>query len=1021
MRSFFYTILLCFSICSLSGQYDRYLINKDAPFYYISAEWADSVLQRLSTDERIGQLFMVATYATNDKQENKAQIEQLINKYHIGGLIFMQGTPERQVLLLNHYQKLSKVPLLIGMDLETGLGFRLKNTVSFPKNMTLGAITDKKILKQTAQEIGRQCRRVGVHVNFAPVLDINNNKANPIIGTRSFGDNRENVTEKGRIFMEGLQSENVLAVGKHFPGHGDTKVDSHHDLPSLYFDLQRLDSLELYPFRALTQYGIGGMMTAHLQVPEIDTNRPVSLSQKAITQILKHNIGFNGLIFTDALNMGGVANTNAPGDVDLLALLAGNDVLLFSQDVPKAIKKIKKALQSGKISQTQIDEHVRKILLAKQWAGLDKNIILDETNISKDLHAIQNEILQEKLAKAAITLVKNEDNILPIKQLNKKRIAAVSIAAKANNPFLQRLSDYTDITTFSIPKGASQATYDRILKQLKKFNTVIVAKHRPNYSLKHNFGATESSIRFLQQLSPEKNIIFAFFGSPYGAAHYDFSNCSSVLIGYEDGVYFRKAMAEAIFGGTAISGKLSFGINKLYPSGWGIATKKVRLGYTLPQAEGFNADSIQVIDSIVNDAIQKKAMPGCQILLAKNGNIVFNKAYGYHTYSKKQAVKTSDLYDLASVTKVSATLPLLMQQYDKGVLKLETNLSELLPYFKNTDKSDITLLDLLTHESGLPSWIPLYRLLIDTTSYEGNLISYRRNSTYSVQIDKRAWLNKKFKYKKGFFNTEGNIPVGKNLYLLKPVRDILFDTIQKIEYKKEVTKKYQYSDLGFILSGEYLKTNYDFEETLANFYKKLGAKTTGMNLWKKYPKNRFVPTARENFLRKTLLQGYVHDPNAALLGGIAGHAGLFSSAEDLAKVWQMYLQQGSYGGEEFIKPNTMKLFSKQVHSEVSRRGIGFDKPDADTTKVTAFSKVLPLSTFGHTGFTGTMAWADPDNQIIGIILANRVYPNDWNNKMSKMDIRTKIQEAVYNALIRKKSPAVAPLRIELQTLETNIY
>lgn len=1019
MRKTLLLIILTSVTHYLSAQYNKYISNRNAPFNYIATQWADSVLQQLTPDERIGQLFMVATYATADKQMNKAQIEQLIKKHHIGGLIFMQGTPERQVQLLNHYQKISQTPLLIGMDLETGLGFRLKNTENFPKNMTLGAISDEALIYETAREIGRQCRRIGVHVNFAPVLDINNNKANPVIGTRSFGEDRENVTQKGRAFMHGLQDENILAVGKHFPGHGDTKTDSHHQLPSLYFSLDRLDSLELYPFKILSNEGIAGIMTAHLQVPKIDDKLPTSLSPQAITKILRHQIGFNGLVFTDALNMGGVANNNAPGNVDVLALLAGNDVLLFSQNVPKAIEKIKAAITSGKISQKQIDAHVHKILLAKQWAGLNNWHALPETNVAEDLHPIHNELLQQKLAKAALTLLKNENELLPLKHLEKKRIAAVSIEEDLSNPFLQRLSHYTKVDIFAIPRGASQAVYDHLHKQLANYNTVIVAKHNNNYSLKRNFGATQASIGFLEEMDAKQNVIFAFFGSPYGMENYNLANCQAVLVGYEDTPYTQEAMAQALFGGCALSGKLSLGINKQYPAGWGIATPKVRLGYAQPEAEGLLTDSVQKIDSIVNDAINQRAMPGCQVVLVKNGNIVYNKAYGHHTFSRKQAVKTSDLYDLASITKVSATLPLLMQQYDKGLLRLQTKLSEMLPFFANSDKAAITLEDLLTHESGLPSWIPLYRLLIDTTSYQDKLISHKRDNTFSIQIDKKAWLNRNFKYKKGIFNTQKGIPIGKKLYANTSLRNILFDTIRKAKPKRYHPKRYRYSDLGFILTGEYLKARYNFEKTLIKFYTKLGANTTGMNLWKKYPESRFVPTAQENFLRKTLIRGYVHDPNAALLGGTAGHAGLFSSAEDLAKIWQMYVQKGSYGGEQFIQASTVALFSKQIHPEISRRGIGFDKPSPDTTKTTSFSKVLPLSSFGHTGFTGTMVWADPENQIIGILLSNRVCPNDWNSKMGELDIRIKIQEAVYRSFQNKRE-LLTPLSIRPKTINPTI-
>lgn len=989
--------ILFFCTFNLAAQFHNYFTPNNVPFYTKNTEWADSILQKMTVDERIGQLFMVATYSTADKRNNKALIDNLIKKYHIGGLIFMQGTPEKQVQLINHYQAISKTPLFIGMDLENGLAFRLKNTVSFPKNMTLGAIENEKLIYETAREIGKQCKRIGVHINFAPVLDINNNRHNPIIGVRSFGENKENVVSKAEAFVKGLQDEKIIAVGKHFPGHGDTQIDSHLNLPHLNFDFTRLDSLELYPFRKLSNYGIAGMMSAHLQVPAIDKKYPTSLSYKAVTELLQNQIGFKGLIFTDALNMGGVANQHKTGDVDVLALLAGNDVLLFSQNVPKAIKKIKQALQKGKITQEEIDKHVRKILLAKNWVGLDNFSPLATTNLNKDLHSKNTEVLQEKLAKAAVTLVKNENDIIPIKDLHKQKIAVVSIGGKAPFTFEKRLAHYTPIKIFKIAKNSPKSQYDKLHDQLAEYTTIIIAKHNISYRAKRRFGATTTSDKFISELAIRQNVIFTFFGSPYGVSYYDLTNCKGVLVAYQDSKYFQEAAAQAIFGGNALTGKLSFGINEMYPAGWGLETAKNRLGYALPETENANSNTLKSADSIINNAIKHRAMPSCQLLIAKNGNIIYNKAYGYHTFAKKRAVKTSDIYDLASVTKVSATLPMVMQEYENGLLSLDSKLGKLLPYFKNTDKAKITVEDLLTHESGLPSWIPLYRLLINPKSYGKKLISYRRNKSYTIQIDKRAWLYRNFRYKKGLFNKSNGIPVGKNLFLNKSVTNILFDTIANCE-RKNGKKKYRYSDLGFMLIGEYLKSKENFKDNLQVFFKQLGAKTTGMQPWQKFPTKKLLPTSKERFLRKTILRGYVHDPNAALLGGVAGHAGLFSNAEDLAKIWQMYLQGGSYGDKQFLSPETISLFTAQRHPEISRRGLGFDKPDADTTKTTSFTKYLPLSSFGHTGFTGTMVWADPENQLIGIILTNRVYPNDWNKKLGRMDIRTKLQEVIYKSI-----------------------
>lgn len=1012
MKRFYIILIITFLSISTQAQFEHYLRNQDAPFNYINTHWADSIFKTMSEEERIGQLFMVATYATEDKRNNYTDINFLISKYHIGGLLFMQGSPKKQIQLLNEYQQKSKTPLLVGMDLERGLGFRLKNTSSFPHNMTLGAISNDMLLYQLAREIGKQMQSVGVHVNFAPVLDINNNPKNPIIGTRSFGEDRNNVAKKAYAFVRGLQDMNIIAVGKHFPGHGDTQVDSHHALPTIFFTRHRLDSLELYPFSLLNRYGIGGIMTAHLEVPLFD-NKPASISHKITTELLQDEMGFRGLVFTDALNMRGVGDSKIAGEIELKALLAGNDILLFPRDVPNAVKRIKKAIERKLISQEDIDRHVKKILRAKQWVGLNHWKPLSTENLDKVLHSTTTEVLQENLAKSAITLLQNRDKLLPLKRLDTLKIATVALDESSKNTFQNRLSHYTQTAHFNIPKGTSVADYSKIIKQLEDFNTIIISKHRNSYNAKSNFGVSKATIDFIQNLPKNKRILFAYFGSPYGVAKYNLNIFDAIIVGYEDTKYTQEAVAQAIFGGIAMNGKLPLAVNKRFPANWGLTTPKVRLGYSTPDASGMYADSLAIADSIMLDAIKKKATPGGQILIAKNGNIVYNKAFGHHTFKEKIAVKTTDIYDLASITKVTATLPLLMQEYDEGIITLETTLGELLPYFENTDKENITLGDMLKHQSGLPSWIPLYRILLDTSSYKGKLISYRKNAQYTVQIDQRGWLNKNAKYKKGLFSEKGKIPVGKDMYLTSSQRDVLFDTIVKYKIKSPKKTQYLYSDLGFILSGEYLKAKGKMKHHLQTFYKQLGAITTTMQPWKYFQKNRIVPTAKENFLRKQLLHGYVHDPNAALLGGVAGHAGLFSSAEDLAKIWQMYLQKGSYGGERFIAKETIDLFSKQADAQISHRGIGFDKPDPDTTKTTSFMQGIPLEVYGHSGFTGTLVFVDPTNDLLFIFLSNRVYPNDWNTKLFELDVRPKIQDVVYKA-IREKRPYIFPINIPLK-------
>lgn len=1002
MRYFFITSLLF--LLFLSPQKARQVaqytqINKSL-FDTINTHWADSVFEQLTPKERIAQLFMVATYTTKDKRNNKLEIKQLIKEYGIGGLIFMQGTPDKQIRYINEYQKTSRIPLLVGMDLERGLGFRLSGTTSFQRNMTLGALAQDSLIYILGREIGWQCKQIGVHVNFAPDIDVNNNEENPVIGVRSFGEDRMNVMRKGYAFARGLQDEGILAVGKHFPGHGDTSIDSHKGLPVLDFSRRRLDSLELFPFKMLIHFGIGGVMTAHLRANAIDSINTASLSRKVVTGLLQKNLGFRGLVFTDALNMGGVANYLAPGEIELAALDAGNDVLLFSEDVPKAMKLIVERAQKDSLFQKKIDRRVKKILRAKYWAGLNIPRTLSDSLIYSRLNNRNASLLQEEIAKQAVTLVKNKDDFIPIKYLDTVKIASVAIGATTKNDFQKQLSKYTKIKHFNLPLHATKEQLKKVQKALEAFNTVIVSKHKNTIRPKTKFGATNTSIQFLKNIKA-KNIIFAYFGFPYGVSHYDLSKVKSLLIGYEDDKYSQKALGQAIFGGIAISGNLPVSINRTYPVGWGIETKKVRLGYSMPENEGLNLDSLVQIEKIVRKGIRKRAIPGCQVLVAKNGNVVYSKAFGYHTYQKKTKVKVSDYYDLASLTKVTATLPLIMQEFDKSKITMSTRLDSLHPEFLGTDKANITVEDMLTHETGLPGWIPFYKLLVDDKSYKGELISSRKTSVHRVRVGKKAWLNSRFRLKKGIFSKQGSIVVGENLALKKNLLPLFIDSIKKAIRVKG--KRYKYSDLGFILLGEYLKKNKSFVEPLDKIYKRLGAVRLRMQPWKDMPiKNDIVPTAKEYFIRKKLLKGYVHDLNAALLGGVAGHAGLFGSAEDLAKVWAMYLQKGKYGGISYIKPSTVSLFTSRAHPKNSRRGYGFDKPEINSRRKSPFAKNVPSDGFGHSGFTGTMVWADPNNDLIYIFLSNRVYPYDWNNNIYKMNIRTKIQKTIYKAFDTKQ-------------------
>ena len=506
----------------LQAQHIDPLLTEDAEAQKI---WVDSILNSMSIDEKIGQFFMVQAYSNKD-EKHEQEITEMIEKYHVGNLIFMQGTPEKQVVLNNKYQALSKVPLLIGFDGEWGLDMRLQNTYRFPWNMTLGAIQDNQFIEKFGEHVGKHCKRLGIHVNFAPVVDINTNPKNPIIGNRSFGENKENVTQKAIAFIQGIQRQQVLANAKHFPGHGDTATDSHHTLPTLNFDVQRLDSVELYPYKRVFDARVTSVMTAHLSIPSLEPNKtlPTSLSKKVVTDLLQKKLGFLGLIFTDGLNMKGAANYATSAAIDVAAIIAGNDILLIPQDVPATITEIKKALQFGELNENRINHSVRKILKAKYWAGLHHYQPISTENIDSDLNKIEDEILHRKLIEQSLTLIKNSPQNIPVRNLDKQKIAYVQLGDAPKDAFLNMLKNYTSISE------VSDKNLSGLITQLTSFDLVIIGVHKSNEHPWKSYEFTDKELVWLQEISRKKNVILDLFASPYALSQLkSFSNIETAL------------------------------------------------------------------------------------------------------------------------------------------------------------------------------------------------------------------------------------------------------------------------------------------------------------------------------------------------------------------------------------------------------------------------------------------------------------------------------------------------------------
>ncbi len=975
MKKLFFLILSVFTVISVS--FNPKETKQDPPFYLSNTHWADSVFKSLTPDERIAQLFMVAAYSNKDKTHVK-EIKKLVDQYKIGGLIFFQGGPVRQAILSNCYQSCSKVPLFVAIDAEWGLAMRLDSTTKFPRQMTLGAIQNDTLIYEMGAEIARQCKRLGMQINFAPVADVNNNPLNPVISNRSFGENKYNVARKAAMYMKGMQDNGVLANAKHFPGHGDTDSDSHKTLPTVKSSRSHLDTLELYPFKELISLGLGSVMVAHLYVPALDTtaNRASTLSNKVVTNLLKDSLGFKGLVFTDALNMKGVSKFYKPGEVDVKALIAGNDVLLFPEDVPTAIKQIRVAVDSGQISQEEIDKRCMKILLAKQWAGLNHYSKIKIKNLTSELNTSNAEVINRKLTEASLTLLQNKNNLIPLQKLDSIKIASLSLGYKESNIFQQTLSNYSSITHFGVDKDAKQKEFDTVLTQLKNYNLVIIQINNTNNKPDKNFGLTPQVLSMLKSVIKQNRVIVNVAANPYILAKMDsLQFADAVIMSYEDNDYSASYSAQLIFGGIGANGKLPITPSPYFKAGTGIVTNAVRFKYTIPEELGIDSKKLNTIDSIAKKGIKDKVYPGCQILVAKNGKVIYQKSFGYHTYENKIKVKNDDLYDIASITKIASSTLSLMKLVDTKKVSLDEKLSSYLPELIGSNKENIVLREMLTHQAGLKDWIPFW---MKTVKKDGT-------------------------YKEGIYNTTPNDffnkRVANDLYINKNYEDTIYKQITESPIKN--AGKYLYSDLGYY----YLKRIIEKETQAAlniyvqkTFYAPLGLSTMTYKPLAKFDLDRIAPTEFDAKFRKQLVHGDVHDQGAAMLGGVGGHAGLFSDANDLAVLMQMYMNKGEYGGMRYIDTATISEFTRCQYCKDNRRAIGFDKPEMNPEKESPVCSCVSYLSFGHAGFTGTLAWADPENELVYIFLSNRVYPDADDNKLAKSGIRSKIQEVIYSSL-----------------------
>lgn len=935
-------------------------------------DWVDETFNGMTIEERIAQLMMIEVRPTYGAKHLEA-VQKTINDFKVGGLIFFKGEPEQQVQLTNQFQKSNKTPMLIAIDGEWGLSMRLSNTTEFPYQLGLGSIQDNNSIYLMGREIGRQCKRMGIHINFAPVVDVNNNPNNPVINYRSFGEDPDRVARKGWAYAHGMQDEGVIACAKHFPGHGDTDVDSHKDLPVINHSMERLEKVEFVPFRYLINNGVQSIMTAHLYIPAIDSKKKtaISISEKAINGILREDMGFQGLAITDALNMQGVAKYHKPGQLELKALKAGNDILLAPSDVGMAIQVIKKALKRGQVDLEYFNNKVKKILAYKESVGLSYFTEIPEQNLLTDLNSTKAQYVNSDLVEKQLCLVRDQWNILPFRSGSANNIASVAIGDGVKKDFQTELSKYGVNSFFQINKSSDIGKFNKLKEQLSSYDAVIVSLHNTS-KYPPSYGITGNTSKFVNALNQSTKTIMVDFGNPYNLKN--FLNLKTILMAYQDRPINHAKAAQALFGGVNVNGTLPVSIGT-YVAGEGVELSRLNsLVIGTPEEVGLSASRFLKIDDIVQKALDKKAMPGCQVLVAKDGKIIYEKSYGYHSYAKKTAVRDEHLYDIASITKVAATTISIMKLVEDNIIGLDDRLSDHLPVLIGTNMEQLTIREILEHKAGLKGWIPFYlSTTLNRTIYD-SIYSRYQSDLYSVYV-------------------------GNDLYMRYDYKDAIMQQI----FESEISNrgKYRYSDLGMIMLKEMIEKvtgkgldTYVYE----TFYNPLGIYKLTYKPLERFTRAEIVPTEFSPDMRPGLVHGDVHDAAAAMLGGISGHAGLFSNVESLAILMQMMLNGGTYNGTRFLNKETIYLFTTK-HSKDSRRGIGWDKPEPNKKRSSPTSKKASPLTYGHTGFTGTMVWADPKYDLIYVFLSNRVHPTSDNKKLIRMNVRTEIMDVIYDAML----------------------
>lgn len=971
-------ILILSSLISLSA------VAQDA-----ADRWVDSVYNTLTSRQRVAQL-VFANLKPDNTAEGKAAIRRLVKTEGCGGLLFSKGSLAEHKDVNAYARSVADVPLMITFDGEWGLSMRIPQAPRFPYNMGLGAIDDYKLLYEYGAEMARQCKLLGVNCNFAPDGDVNVNPANPVIGYRAFGENPQRVAAAATAYSLGLEDNGVMSVIKHFPGHGDTDVDSHKALPTVNHSKEMLDSVDLVPFKDYISSDCSGIMVGHISVPALDASgQPASLSSKVTQNLLREQMNFEGLIFTDALAMKGAVDTKGRNNA-VAALCAGADVVLSPTSPKVAIDAIMNAIERGQLSKKDIEDKCRRVLKYKYRFCLSKP---DYTgSLESNLNSPETQALIDKLSCASLTLLKNENNILPLGS-EIMPVSVANIGAKADNEFIEACRLYAPVTQhFTTAEPFSAAS----MEKMNANDAIIVGIYNDN----------ATSRTALEQLlaKAERPVIGVFFINPYKMNKFAscLSSLSAILLAYDDISSLRTAAGEALFGGCDVAGRMPVNIGS-FKEGQGLNINKIRLGHATPAAVGMAPWLTDSIDAIVAQGLKTNSFPGCQVLIAKDGKIVYDKAFG-HLSNEKEAPKVNrqTAYDLASVSKAIGTLPGIMKVYDQGLLDLDARISSLIPDITDPEKQDITVRQLLYHESGMPASMNMFDAMMDPETYTGKLITGRPDKIHSIKIQRNAYGHNSAKLRTDILSKTKSekypVEMANGLFTGAHTYDTIMARIYNIPLRS--SKKYNYSCLNFclLMDIEQRLTGRAHNDFVAeNIFTPLGAYRTGYRPHESIGAQNVAATEYDSYLRRQTLKGYVHDELAAFSGGVQGNAGLFANAADVAKVCQMLLNNGTYGGKQILSAKTAKLFTTDK-SPTCRRGLGFDKPDVEDPDNSPTCDEATAGVYGHLGFTGTVFWVDPSENIIFVFLTNRVNPTRDNAAFNRLNIRPKLFSFVYQSL-----------------------